>query len=132
MAGDWPSTQLLTADPTPAGRAQWGKLALGVPRWAIGIWDFNKDPGLVCDRPRAIILARSLASRRSIVAALIATSKAASPSLRSSSPSRRMIGTRTSSIGASRLPAGTRRTAQHLTNATMTLGHTSVPEAAEP
>jgi len=32
---------------------------------------------LVCDRIRAIILARSLASRLSIVAALIATSKAA-------------------------------------------------------
>jgi len=76
----------------------------------------------VCDRPRAIILARSPASLRSIVAALIATSKAASASVRSSSPSRRRIGTRTSSIGARRLPAGARRTAQHLTNATMILG----------
>ena len=85
-------------------------------------WDFNNEPGLVCDRPRPIILARSPASLRSIVAALIATSKAASASVRSSSPSRRRIGTRTSSIGARRLPTGARRTAQHLTNATMISG----------
>jgi hypothetical protein len=66
-----------------------------VPRvpHGIGIWDFNKEPGLVCERPPTIILARSPASRRSIVAALIATSKAASPSVGSSSPSRRRIGT---------------------------------------
>jgi hypothetical protein len=40
----------------------------------IGIWDFNKEPGLVRERLRAIILACSPASRRSIVAAFIATS----------------------------------------------------------
>ena len=82
----------------------------------IGIWDFSSVPGFVWDRPRDIIRARSGASLRSIVAALIRTSRAASASLRTSSPSRRSSGTNTASIGASRLPAGARNTAQHVTN----------------
>src|SRR5699024_11506377 len=34
----------------------------------IGIWLLSNEPGLVCDRPRASILARSGASLRSMVA----------------------------------------------------------------
>jgi hypothetical protein len=67
-------------------------------------------------------LARSLASRRSIVAALICIRSAASASVRSSSPSQRRIGTTTASIGARRLPAGARNTAQQMINAAMTRG----------
>jgi hypothetical protein len=85
----------------------------------IGICDFSRLPGLVCERPRGIILARSPAGRRSIVAADIRISSAASSSVRSSSPSRRRIGTSTPSIGARRLPAGARNTAQHVINAAM-------------
>ena len=96
----------------------------------IGIWDFNNEPGLVCERPRTVILARSPASRRSIVAALMPTSKAASASDRSNSSSRRRTGTRTGSIGASRLPAGARRTAQHVINAAMILGPYVGPRGA--
>ncbi len=73
-------------------------------------------------KPAGIILARSPASRQSIVAALIATSSAASASVRSSSLSRRSSGTSTGSIGARRLPAGARSTAQHLTSAVMMSG----------
>ncbi|WP_346231471.1 hypothetical protein [Parafrigoribacterium mesophilum] len=88
----------------------------------IGICDFSSVPGLVCDRPRASSLARSGASLRSIVAALIRTNKAASASVRSNSPSRRNSGTSTGSIGARRLPAGARNTAQHRTRAFVTSG----------
>jgi hypothetical protein len=66
--------------------------------------------------------ARSGLSRRSIVAALIRTSRAASVSVRSSSLSRRNNGTNTASIGASRFPAGARSTAQHSTRALVTAG----------
>ena len=48
-----------------------------------------------------------------MVAALMAHSRSASASVRSSSPSRRRSGTSTESIGASRLPAGRRATRQH-------------------
>lgn len=88
----------------------------------IGIWDFNRLPGLVCERPRGIISARSPASRRSMVAALIWHSNAASSSVRSSSPSRRRIGTSPGNIGARRLPVGARSTAQHMINAAMIRG----------
>jgi hypothetical protein len=43
----------------------------------IGICDFSSDPGLVWLRPRGSIFARSPASFRSIVAALIRASRAA-------------------------------------------------------
>lgn len=85
----------------------------------IGIWDFNSVPGLVWDRPRDIILKRSGPSRRSFVAALIRNNNAASASVRSNSPSRRSSGTNTASIGARRLPAGARSTAQHFVSATV-------------
>lgn len=88
----------------------------------IGICDFNSVPGLVCDRPRGISFARSGASRRSIVAALIRTSRAAWASVSSNSLSRRSIGTNTPSIGASRFPAGARNTAQHFTSAAVIAG----------
>jgi hypothetical protein len=76
----------------------------------------------VCDRPRAIILARSAASPRSIVAALVATSKSG---LR--------IGQVELAVAAQdrhqdlqyrrqSLPAGARRTAQHAISATMIVG----------
>lgn len=87
-----------------------------------GIWDFNNDPGLVWERSRGIGLARSLANRRSMVAALILVNNSASSSDRSSSPSARSSGTNTGKNGASRLPAGARNTAQHLINPAMTLG----------
>jgi hypothetical protein len=79
-----------------------------------GIWDLSSVPGLVCERPRGINLARSPASFRSMVAALIRISNAACSSVITSSPSRRSNGTSTGSIGASSLPAGARSTAQHL------------------
>jgi len=84
-------------------------------------WNLN-EPGLVWQRPRRISLARCTANRRSIVEADIRHSSAASSSVRSSSPSRRRIGTRTGSIGARRLPAGARSTAQHITSAAMIRG----------
>ncbi|MDQ0854929.1 hypothetical protein QFZ79_003040 [Arthrobacter sp. V4I6] len=43
----------------------------------IGIWDFRRVPGLVCDRPRGKSFARSPTSFRSMVAALMRISKAA-------------------------------------------------------
>src|SRR5665213_920111 len=54
-----------------------------------GIWDLSKVPGLVWERPRNAKAARSFANRRSMVAALMDTKRAASASLRSRSPSRR-------------------------------------------
>ena len=83
----------------------------------IGIWDFSSVPGLVWDRPRGTSFARSPASLRSIVAALMRISRPACSSVSSSSSSRRSSGTRTGSIGASSLPAGARSTAQHLISA---------------
>lgn len=85
----------------------------------IGMCSLSRLPGLVCERPRMVSFARSPANRRSMVAALIRHNNAASSSLRSSSPSRRRIGTNTPSIGASRLPAGARNTAQQVTSAAM-------------
>lgn len=70
-----------------------------------GIWDFKSVPGLVWDRPRGKSFARSPASLRSIVAALISISRSAWMSVISSSLSRRSNGTRTGSIGASNWPA---------------------------
>ena len=57
-----------------------------------------------------------------MVAALIAISCSASASVRSSSPSRRNTGTSVGSIGARRLPAGARNTAQHLISPVTTRG----------
>ncbi len=57
-----------------------------------------------------------------MVAALIAMSRSASVSVRSSSPSRRRSGTRTMSIGPRRLPAGARATRQHSSRAETTRG----------
>jgi hypothetical protein len=54
-------------------------------RSTIGIWDFNRDPGVVPERPLSSKRLRSPASRRSIVAADIAHSIAAVASSRSSS-----------------------------------------------
>lgn len=71
-----------------------------------GIWDLSNVPGFVWDRPRSVSLARSPASFRSMVAALIRVSNAACSSVMSSSLSQRSSGTRTASIGAGSLPAG--------------------------
>jgi len=79
----------------------------------IGICDFSSDPGLVWERPVNPETALAIWRRRSIVAGDIATSRSASSSLRSSSPSRRSSGTSTDGIGARRLPAGHRATRQH-------------------
>lgn len=87
-----------------------------------GIWDFSKEPGLVWDRPRSTSFPLSPASFRSIVAALIRISSAASSSLNTNSPSRRSMGTSTGNIGARRLPAGALNTAQHTTSASMICG----------
>jgi hypothetical protein len=57
-----------------------------------------------------------------MVAADIRISSSASSSVRSSSRSWRRMGTSVGSIGASRLPAGARNTAQHFTSAAMILG----------
>ena len=88
----------------------------------IGIWLFSSDPGLVCDRPFNLIAARAGASRRSIVAGDITTSRAASSSLMSSSPNRRNVGTSSTITGASRLPVGAPSTAQHNRSAANTSG----------
>jgi hypothetical protein len=61
------------------------------------------------------------ASRRSIVAADIDISSAAVSSSMASSPNRRSTGTSSSSIGASRLPAGAFSTAQHFSSAPTTV-----------
>src|SRR5699024_6320966 len=82
----------------------------------IGIWDFNSDPGLVWDRPRIVILARSSASFRSMVAALIIINNSAWASVTVISLSRRSIGTKTGIITASSLPAGARSAAQQVIN----------------
>jgi hypothetical protein len=95
-----------------------------------GICELNSDPGLVWLRPRGISLARWLASRRSMVAALICINRAASSSVSSNSPSRRSSGTSTGSIGASRLPAGARSTAQHFTRPAITRGPYVGPRGA--
>ena len=82
--------------------------------------DFNSDPGLVCERPRSVIFARSAASRRSIVAGDIAINAHATSSVITSSRNRRSRGTNSSMIGASRLPVGAPSTAQQNANAAMT------------
>gem|GEM_PF-5652494 len=64
----------------------------------------SSDPGLVWLRPRSVIAPRSAASRRSIVAGEIATSRAAVSSLTSSSPNRRSRGARSEQ---NRSPAAT-------------------------
>jgi len=68
--------------------------------------------GLVWDRPRSVIAARSGPSRRSIVAGDIALNAAAMSSSMSSSPNRRRAATSSAITGASRLPVGAPSTAQ--------------------
>jgi hypothetical protein len=97
-----------------------GRLSSQSAQVRIGIWDFSNDPGLVWDRPRTVNRARSTASRRSMVAALMPISSSAWASVIFSSWSRRSIGTRIGSIGASRFPDGARSTAQHSTSAATT------------
>jgi hypothetical protein len=87
----------------------------------MGIRDFSSDPGLVCDRPLRTRCDLAGASRRSIVAADIPTSRAVVPSSMSNSPHRRSTGTNSAKIGASRFPAGAFSTAQHFSNAATTL-----------
>ena len=60
------------------------------------------------------------ASRRSIVAALIDTSRAAASSSMPNSPKRRTTRTISDSSGTSRLPAGALATAQHFSRAATT------------
>ena len=66
----------------------------------------------MCERPLNIILARSGPSRRSIVAADIATSDRSVSSLIFSSSNRRNRGTSSPITGASRFPVGAPSTAQ--------------------
>jgi len=86
----------------------------------IGIWDFSSDPGLVPERPLSWSRLRSPASRRSIVAALIAHSFAAAPSIRSGSPQARSRATISPRKGAIRFPAGASITAHTFRSATST------------
>ena len=71
-------------------------------------------------RPRSTILARSTASRRSIVAGDIAINAQATSSVIMSSRKRRSVGTSSPMIGASRFPVGAPSTAQQNPNATTT------------
>ncbi|MGZ4517751.1 MAG: hypothetical protein ACXVXN_07495 [Mycobacteriaceae bacterium] len=86
----------------------------------IEIWDFNRDPGLVPERPFNCRRLRSPASRRSIVAADIPHNLAAVASSRSSSPKARNRPTISGRNGAIRLPAGASITAHTVRNATIT------------
>lgn len=83
----------------------------------IGICDFKRVPGLICDRPCGNSFARSGDSRRSIVAALFRDNNAACSSVGAISLSRRSNFTRVGNIGARILPAGARGTAQRATYA---------------
>ncbi len=67
-------------------------------------------------------MARAAASRRSIVAGDITTSKAARSSLISSSPNRRNVETSSTITGASRLPVGAPSTTQQNLSAANTSG----------
>src|SRR5699024_467348 len=88
----------------------------------MGICDFNRDPGLVWDRPLGSIFFRSPASLRSMVAGLMLMSRSAWVSVMSSSLSRRSHGPRVGSIAASRRPAGARSTAEQVVRAGMRSG----------
>src|SRR5664279_4550275 len=98
-----------------------GRSSLHSAQVRIGIWDLSND-GLVWERPRNINLARSVTKRRSMVAALMEIKRAASASLISKSPSLRNSGTTVASIGARRLPAGQRHSAQQVANEVTTGG----------
>ena len=118
---NWPAA----LPPSWATRSISTNPGLASSHWAqvrIGIESFSNDPGLVTDRPRICSLARSGASRRSIVAADIATSPSAVASLTSSSANRRKVGTSSAIIGASRLPVGAPSTAQQNLSAATTSG----------
>ena len=98
----------------------------------IGICDLSSEPGLVSDRPLVVLSsARSTAKRRSMVAADIEHSWAATVSVIPSSPCRRSAATRSGSAGTIRLPVGPSSTAQQYRNASITSGHTGTP-AREP
>lgn len=89
----------------------------------IGICDLSSEPGLVSDRPLVVVSsARSTANRRSMVAADIEHSWAATVSVISSSPCRRSAATRSGSAGDIRLPVGPSSTAQQYRNASITSG----------
>ena len=80
----------------------------------IGIWDLSNVPGLVWERPRNPRAARSGASSRSMVAALIDTKRAASSSLITRSPSLRIQGHDDGQHRSEALAGGT--AAQHPTD----------------
>jgi len=86
----------------------------------IEIWDFNRLPGLVPERPLSSKRLRSQASRRSIVAADIAHSIDAVASSRSSSRKARNRPTISGRNGAILLPAEASITAHTLRSATIT------------
>ena len=83
------------------------------------IESFSNGPGLVCDRPRPSSLARSGASRRSIVACDIASSATSASSVITCCWKRRSLGTNSAVIGASRFPVGAPSTAQQNASAAM-------------
>jgi len=89
----------------------------------IGICDLSKPPCLVRVLPRLVASsARSAVSRRSMVAADIAHSPAATSSVISSSRCRRSEATCSPITGASRFPVGPSNTAHTLRNASITSG----------
>jgi hypothetical protein len=88
----------------------------------IGILDFSSDAGLVIERPLSTSWVRSGASRRSMVAAEIATSWEAVTSVMSNSPWRRRLSTSSPITGASRFPVGPSCTAQMNRSASITSG----------
>ena len=81
----WPTWSISTKPGTAS--SHWAQVRMG-------IWYFSRVPGLVWDRPRGISFARSPASFRSIVAALIRVSSRAWSSVIISSCSARSKGTR--------------------------------------
>ena len=82
----------------------------------------EQRPGLGVGASPGHELARSGARCRSMDAALMDTSRAASSSLRAISPSRRKRGTTVASMGARRLPAGARVSIQHVARPAITCG----------
>ena len=71
------------------------------------------------DRPRTSSLARSGASRRSIVAGAIASNATSVSSVITNSWNRRSVGTKSAVIGADRFPVGAPGTAQQNASAAM-------------
>lgn len=117
-----PSFESSPSWPTRSISTNQGTLSSQSAQVRTGIRDLSSVSGLVCERPRSPSTAGSGARRRSMVAALMATSRTASSSLGTMSPSRRNSGTTVASIGARRLPEGPRvgvqqRTRQPITQA---------------